>query len=76
MVAATYNLMSLQHVKRFVSHAPIRSYGLTNAQQLALGLDPFSSYNPALPTVPTPDPTDHTPPVITLTIPDGSTLLP
>jgi hypothetical protein len=55
----------------------INGYGLTNAQQLALGLDPFDvGVNPSLPTPPTPDPTDHTAPVITLVNPQGATLLP
>ena len=55
----------------------INGYGLTNAQQLALGLDPFDAgINPAPPTPPTPNPSDHTAPVITLTGPQNATLLP
>ena len=51
--------------------------GLTNAQQLALGLNVFSSEAPIPPpTPPTPNPNDHTPPVITLFDPPGAVLLP
>jgi alpha-tubulin suppressor-like RCC1 family protein len=55
----------------------INGYGLTNAQQLALGLDPFDvGVNPPLPTPPSTDPSDHTAPVINLTQPANATLLP
>jgi len=65
--------------------------GLTNAQELAIGTDPFnpdtdgdghndgSDYYPLDPTrwaAPSFDPTDHTPPVITLGQPANATLLP
>jgi hypothetical protein len=50
---------------------------MTNAQQLALGLDPFDvGVNPPQPIPPTPNPNDHTPPVITLSQPANATLLP
>jgi hypothetical protein len=50
---------------------------MTNAQQLALGLDPFDvGVNPAQPTPPATNPNDHTPPPITLTQPANATLLP
>ncbi len=58
------------------TNTDINGYGLTNAQQLALGLDPFDTgINPPQPTLP-PDPGDTTPPTITLTSPQGATLLP
>jgi len=50
---------------------------MTNAQQLALGLDPFDAgVNPPQPTPPSPNPNDHTPPPINLTQPSNATLLP
>ncbi len=50
---------------------------ITNAQQLAMGLDPFDvGVNPPAPTPPTPDPSDHTAPIITLYTPAGATLIP
>ncbi len=55
----------------------INGYGLTNAQQLALGLDPFdATIDPSPPTPPATNSSDHTAPVITLTSPQGATLLP
>jgi hypothetical protein len=49
---------------------------MTNAQQLALGLDPFDvGINPP-PGTPPSDPGDTVPPTITLTAPQGATLLP
>jgi len=54
----------------------INGYGLTNAQQLALGLDPFNLNFTPPPAPPTPDPNDHTPPTVTLTTPQGATLVP
>ena len=46
---------------------------LTNAQQLALGLDPFDmGINPP-PVTPPSDPGDTVPPTITLTAPNGAT---
>jgi hypothetical protein len=55
----------------------INGYGLTNAQQLALGLDPFDAgINPVQPTLPAGTSGDTVPPTITLTSPQGATLLP
>jgi hypothetical protein len=49
---------------------------MTNAQQLALGLDPFDvGVNPPQPAPPTPNPNDHTPPPINLTQPANATKL-
>ena len=65
--------------------------GLTNAQELAMGTNPFLADTdgdgvpdnldafPLDPTrwqAPTPDPNDHTPPVITLIEPADAVLLP
>jgi len=53
----------------------INGYGLSNAQQLALGLDPFDiGINPGQSTPPAGNPSDHVPPTITLTSPQGATL--
>ena len=50
---------------------------MTNAQQLALGLDPFDvGVNPPQPTPPATNPNDHTPPPITLNQPANAILLP
>ena len=59
------------------SNTDINGYGLTNAQQLALGLDPFDvGINPPPPVPPNPDPSDHTPPTITLITPTGAVQVP
>jgi len=51
--------------------------GLTNAQQLALGLDPFDAgVNPPPATPPSQNPNDTTPPVVTIDVPANAVLLP
>jgi len=57
------------------SDTTISGDGLTNAQNLALGIDPFNT-NEAPITPPATNPSDHTPPTITLNQPANATLLP
>ncbi len=52
----------------------INGDGLSNAQDLALGLNPFYS-NTKYTTAPTANPNDHSLPVINLTVPSGANLL-
>jgi len=48
--------------------------GYTNAQNIGMGIDPFTTYTP--PGTPSSDPSDHTPPTITLITPTDAVLVP
>ncbi len=56
------------------SDMDISGYGLTNAQQLALGLDPLSTFNPPQPAPLPPNPGNQNYPVINLVNPPGAVL--
>ncbi|MEJ0000930.1 MAG: chitobiase/beta-hexosaminidase C-terminal domain-containing protein [Verrucomicrobiota bacterium] len=58
------------------SNTDINNYGLTNAEQLALGLDPFSNFNPPQPPPLPPNPGNQNYPVINLVNPPGAVLIP